>query len=297
MPLVDIIIPSYNAAKFLPAAIESVLAQTFGDWRIVLVDDGSTDDTAEVVAGFAERLGERLKYIKKDNGGLPAARNTAIANSSAEFLALLDADDVWLPDRLAESMKSFEGRPQVGLSYGLISRIDQNGVVLDTFAGNARFAEGRIAPYIYMRKVQLPCPTMTFRRACVDEVGVFDETMRATEDRDLWVRIALRYEVAVVPKVIAYYRSSSESMSTDPERMLKAQMQFIEKHYGAPGCGWMARRVALSEIYRQRAEAYATRGQRWVALKSSLRAVVFYPLDKGNLRAAGSLLLQCAGLG
>ncbi len=123
MSKIDVIIPAYNAARYLPMAIESVVAQTFRDWKIVLVDDGSTDNTLEVVSPFIQQLGPRLQYIKQTNGGLPAARNTAIRNSSAEFLALLDADDVWLPCRLSESLRYFE-RQQVGLTYGLISRID-----------------------------------------------------------------------------------------------------------------------------------------------------------------------------
>ena len=155
MPEVDVIIPAYNAAKYLADAIESVVAQTFKDWRILLVDDGSTDSTPEVAAPFIERLGPRLKYIRQANAGLPAARNTAILNSSAEFLALLDADDIWLPHRLAESVKSFANRPEVGLSYGFNARVDPNGKVIDTFARRQRHAEGWIAPYIYMRKVDL----------------------------------------------------------------------------------------------------------------------------------------------
>src|SRR5271155_5458206 len=116
MAKVDVIIPAFNAAHYLPAAIDSVVSQTFEDWRILLIDDGSTDNTAEVVAPYLKRLGPKLKYIKKANGGLPAARNTAIRNSSAEFLALLDADDMWLPCRLAELLECFKDRPQVGLA-------------------------------------------------------------------------------------------------------------------------------------------------------------------------------------
>src|ERR1700748_2633570 len=116
MPKVDVIIPAYNAARYLPTAIESVIAQSFEDWQIQLVDDGSTDTSSEVVAPFIERFCSKLNYIRQPNQGLPAARNAAIRNSSAEFLALLDADDIWLPNRLAESLKSFENRPQVGLS-------------------------------------------------------------------------------------------------------------------------------------------------------------------------------------
>jgi glycosyltransferase involved in cell wall biosynthesis len=296
MPKVDIIIPAYNAAKYLPLAIESVISQTFEDWRILLVDDGSTDNTSELLIPFTQQLGPKLKYIKQPNSGLPAARNTAIRNSSAELLALLDADDVWLPCRLSESVRCFESRPEVGLAYGLISRIGPEGAIFETFAGNPKHAEGKIAPYIYMRRVELPCPTITFRRKCVDEVGMFDETLRATEDRDLWLRIALRYEVAFVPKVLALYRTSPSSMSTEPERMLKAQLQFIEKHYGAPGCGSRARRRALGRVYKQHADALGNRGQLWAALMSSLRALALYPLDFANARTAGSILLRCTGL-
>jgi len=293
MATVDVIIPAFNAAKYLPAAIESVISQTFQDWRILLVDDGSTDNTAEVVAPYLEGLGPRIKYIKQENRGLPAARNTAIRASTAEFLALLDADDVWLPCRLSESVKVLTDRHQAGMAYGLIQGIDPEDRLGSTWVGNLKDAEGRIAPHIYMRKVELPCPTITFRRSCIDEVGLFDETMRATEDRDLWLRIALRYEVAFVPTLMAYYRVSPNSMSGDPKRMLQAQLRFIEKHYGAPGCGWIARQVALSRCYKQHADALGHRGQPRAALASSLRALALYPWDIGNARAVGSLVLLC----
>ena len=159
-----------------------------------------------------------------------------------------------------ESVKVLRERPQAGLAYGGITSIDQDGrPKVRSWATEARRRPHRAA--IYMRKVDLPCPTLTFRRKCIDEVGFFDETMRATEDRDLCLRIALRYEVAFVPRVIACYRVSASSMTTDPERMFQAQMQFIEKHYGAPGCGWAARRIALSQCYRQRADALSLRRQ------------------------------------
>jgi glycosyltransferase involved in cell wall biosynthesis len=296
MPKVDVIIPAYNAARYLPTAIESVIAQTFEDWQILVVDDGSTDNTAEVVAPFLERLGPKIKYIKQPNGGVSAARNTAIRNSSAELLAMLDADDVWVDCRLSESLKCFEGRPQVGLSYGFNTTIDLEGRVINTYDQRQENAEGRIAPYLYMRRVDLPCCTVTLRRRCIDEVGIFDETLRITEDRDLWLRIALRYEIALVPKVIAHYRTSPDSLTKNPERMLNAQVQFIEKHYGAPGCGKVARQIALSRVYKEQAEALLRGQRRWAALINSLRAVALYPLEVNNLRTAGSLVLRCAGI-
>jgi glycosyltransferase involved in cell wall biosynthesis len=292
MSKVDVIIPAYNAAKYLPIAISSVIGQTFVDWTILLIDDGSTDNTPEVVAPFIDQLGSKLKYIRKENGGLPAARNTAIRNSSSEFLALLDADHVWFPSRLAESLKCFEDRPQVGLSYSYVTLIDENGETLKICDEPQRNGEGWIAPYIYMRRVHLPCPTVTYRRKCIDEVGMFDETLRAAEDRDLALRIALRYEVALSPKILAQYRVTAGSMSTDSERMLNAQLQFIEKHFGAPGCGVEERRVAQSRCYRHYAESLQSRGRMAAALRSSARSLKLSPLDLGNVRTAASLLLN-----
>lgn len=292
MPSVDIIVPAYNAAAFLPAALDSVVAQTSPDWRILLVDDGSTDSTPEIAREYAARLGDRLVSIRQPNAGLPAARNTAIRHSTAELMALLDADDIWLPRRLELSLAAFQGRPEVGLAYGFNARVDAEGRVLDSFTRPSAHPEGSVARYIYMRELDLPCPTVTFRRQAALDAGLFDETLRASEDRDLWVRIAHTYQVRLIPEVIAHYRVSPHAMTTDPERMFTAQMRFVQKHYGRNGLDWRARRVALGWIYRQRAEALAQRKQTRAALGSALRAVGAHPFNVKNMRTAGSLLLR-----
>ena len=294
MPTFDVIIPTYNAARFLPMALDSVIAQTFSAWRILLVDDGSKDDTPALVQPYKDRLGDKLLYIRQDNAGLPAARNTAIRHATAEYLALLDADDVWLPNRLQTTYERFAAVPSAGLTYGFNARIDSQGQLLDTFDRRNPHGEGRVAPYLYMRMLDLPCPTVTFRRSCVEAIGLFDESLRASEDRDLWIRIASRFEVALIPQVIALYRLSSQSMSTDVDRMTRSQLRLIEKHYGLPGCGWRARRVALSWVYRQRAEALASKGQSAAAAAAALKAVALYPFQVHTLRTAASLVSRYA---
>ena len=289
MAIVDVIIPAFNAARYLPAALESVASQSFSDWQIVLVDDGSTDKTAEVVATFTERFGAKLRYIRQNNQGPSAARNIAIRASNSEFLALLDADDIWLPHRLSESVRTLREKPNAGLAYSLVTHIDADGIPQSTFLGNRRHAEGKIAPQIYMRNVDFPSPTITFRRRCIEEVGLFDEAMRATEDRDLWLRIALRYEVAFIPSVSAYYRWSADSASRDTQRMVNGQKHFIRKHYGSPGCGVIPRQAAYARIYKQRADALKAQGKPRAALLSALQAAATYPLDIDNLRTAASL--------
>lgn len=290
MATVDVVIPAFNAAKYLPAALESVDSQTFRDWQIILVDDGSTDNTAEVVAPFIERFGTKLKYIRQENQGPSAARNNAIRSSKSEFVAMLDGDDVWLPCRLSESLRVLRERPSAGMSYGLITYIDTDGNKLHTFTGNREHADGRIAPHIYMRRVELPCATVTVRRKSAEEVGLFDVKMRSTEDRDLWLRIALRNEVAFIPEVLAYYRLSPDSASTNTQRMFKAQMHFIRKHYGSSGCGFVPRQISLARAYKQRADALKAQGRTLPAVVSGLQAVAIYPFDLENARAAASLL-------
>ena len=288
----DVIIPAYNAQAYLPAAIESVMAQDLDDWRVVLVNDGSTDATAEVADTYQRQLGSKMHVITQENAGMSAARNVAMQASSAEFVAFLDADDIWLPSRLRATAQAFASRPNAALSYGLIARVDETGRVLSTFAGNPRYAEGRIAPSIYKRQVELPCVTVSLRRSALESVGYFDESMRATEDRDLWLRIALRYEVAFVPQVIAQYRMSANSASANLDRMTDGQLRFIDKHFGSPGCGRLARRIARARVWKQRGELFSERGQRWSAVGNALRACSIWPLGSDNLRTAASLFLR-----
>ena len=289
-PIVDIIVPCYNAARFLPAALNSVLAQTFTRWRILLMDDGSTDATPEIAAGYAARLGPRMLHLHQPNRGLPAARNAAIRAGSAPLLALLDADDEWLPQRLALSVAAFDQRPEIGLSYGFVSRVDEHNRHVSTHDQLLPGREGSIAASIYTRRIHLPCPTVTFRRTLFDRTGGFDESMRATEDRDLWLRIALHAPVACIPEVIALYRVSPGAMTTETDRMFQSQLRFIQKHRGASGLGEPEYRRALSSIHRQRAETEGNRRHFQPALKDIVRALWLFPASRENWQTAGSIL-------
>jgi glycosyltransferase involved in cell wall biosynthesis len=128
-PRVSIIVPAYNAAAYLPYAIDSVLAQTYQDWEIVIVDDGSTDNTRAVVDAYRSRLRDRLQYIFQPNRGVSAARNHGIRAARGEFIALLDADDVWLPQRLELGVNALDADPAVGLVHSRVARIDTKGSV------------------------------------------------------------------------------------------------------------------------------------------------------------------------
>lgn len=289
-PAVDIVIPCYNASQFLARALDSVLAQTFPHWRILLIDDGSTDSTPELVRSYAPRLGARLLALTQPNRGLPAARNTAIRAGSAPLIALLDADDVWLPHRLERSIAALAAQPAAALSYGFVARIDEHDRPVSVHDQLLPGREGNIAPSIYTRRLHLPCPTITFRRAAFAATSGFDETMRATEDRDLWLRLALRSPVVCIPEIIALYRTSPGAMTTDTDRMFQAQRRFVEKHKGAPGLSARNYRHALGSIYRQRAETETGRRLLRPAALHLAQSLRLHPLSRDGWRTAAALL-------
>lgn len=283
MPRVTAIIPVYNGAKFVSQAIESVLTQTFSDWEIVLVDDGSTDETRATVQPYIARAGEMFRYVYQENQGLAAARNTAIRHARSDLLALLDADDVWEPDRLAHSVAALDGSPAAGLAHGKVIRMNADGGFIDIPPADPRYLNGKIAKHIYMRRAHIQCPTVTFRKACIDAVGGFDRDLRATEDRDLWFRIAERFDVVFVDRVLARYRMSPNSMSRDLDRMRTAQLQFVKKHRGGLGNGgWAAFHVAMASIHREQGDALFPR-KPGKALRHYAAAAAHNPFDSNNL--------------
>jgi len=296
MPRVSVIVPAYNAARYLRAAIESVRSQTYDDWELIIIDDGSTDDTRLVAQSYAAVLGMKLRYVYQPNRGLPAARNTGIRQARGEFIAILDADDVWLPARLERGVALIDRSPRIGLVHSRIARIDANGAVIcvPVFPPK-RYLSGKIAIHILTRRGGMACPTVLFRKRCLDISGFFDEAMGATEDRDLWFRIAEHFEVAFVDEVLAYSRVTPGSMSSDPERMLKWQLFFVHKHYERHACGWVTLHKALGQIYREQGDFLFSSGRLTGSIGHYSRSLLYNPLALKNfymlLRASAEPIL------
>jgi glycosyltransferase involved in cell wall biosynthesis len=281
-PRVSVIVPAYNAAVYLPHAIDSVIAQAFADWEIVVVDDGSTDDTQSVVESYRPALADKLQYIRQSNQGLPAARNTGIRAARGEFIALLDADDVWLPQRLGRGVQVLDSDPEIGLVHARVARIDTKGMVIGQLKVDPRYMSGSIAHHIYIRRAHIVCPTVMFRRRCLDTAGWFDETMRATEDRDLWFRIALHFKIEFINEILAYYRLSPSSMTSDLDRLLAGQLYFVSKHYRSGSATRMEQLQALGNIYRELGDSRFRGGALTKAIGSYLLAVGYNPLSIPN---------------
>ncbi len=252
MPNVSVIIPTYNSAKFLPETIESVLGQTYQDFELIIIDDGSTDHTKEVIASYLKDHPQKIKYFYQKNSGVSAARNHGMQAAKGSFIAIIDSDDLWFPGRLMEGMKMMDAHPNVGLVHSNVINITEEGKPFNIISRNKKFLSGYISDYIFLRKADILCPTVLFRKECCDRLGGFDHNLATLgcEDRELWIRIAKQYEIAFIDKPLAYYRVRSDSMSHNIPKMLQARLYVVDKYCPADGPNRNLRNLALSKIYK-----------------------------------------------
>ncbi len=211
--LVSAVIPTFNRAKDVVLAIESVLAQTYKPIEILVCDDGSKDDTAEVIT---RTYGDRVRYLPKPNGGVSSARNWGIERATGEVIAFLDSDDEWLPTKIEKQMAILAARPKVGLVLAGIVEID--GTRTPTGRTTTRRddypRDGAILPDV----VRCPkmCPsTAIVRTAIARQVGGFDITLRTAEDLDFFLRAARLCEIAVVAEPLILYSRADGSLGSE----------------------------------------------------------------------------------
>jgi len=210
-PLVTVLIPTFNYAHYLPDSVASVAEQTFRDFEVVVVDDGSVDDTAAVVAGLRC---PNLRYVRHEqNRGLPAARNSGLAIARGRYVALLDADDAMKPSNLARKVEVLERHRDVALVHGPVEPMDEQGRPLGRTRanGNGEVRIENLFPRI-LHGNTIACSSVLARKDAIDEVGAFDPRLRYAEDWDLWVRLSHGFEFAYLPEPLVRYRIHVASM-------------------------------------------------------------------------------------
>lgn len=227
-PLVSVIIPCYNAGRFVRDALDSALAQTYAAVEIVLVNDGSTEDLEPTLAPYRNHA--RVKIIAQTNQGLPAARNRGIRESRGEYLKFLDADDWLAPNALAKQVAAFETQPAPGLVYCDLQRVNAQGEPLDDYAVATarRILNGDILPSLLVGGYFTPHTVLVPRRV-LDQVGLYDETLGGTADTELWMRIVCEnFSARFIPEKLAYYRIHDTNMSADTAHMLETQQRALD---------------------------------------------------------------------
>lgn len=247
MPLVSAAIITHNRARYLEDAITSVLEQTCRDFELIVVDDGSTDDTDVVVAPYLDRI----RYVRQEQRGKAAARNAAVQLAQGELIAFCDSDDAWYPDRLARQLTAFEQAPDVGMVHGHVTVIDSAGRVLPdrTAAVQSEFgsAHRNGATYAsYASDCRCLSSTILVKREVFETVGPYDCEL-AIEDYDFYLRVLLEFDVLFLDsEPLAKYRSHSDK--TGERELGSGQIQTAEKHLAMLDSrddipqAWLARR-------------------------------------------------------
>lgn len=207
MPKVSVIIPTYNRAYLVCEAIDSVLSQTFKDFEIIVVDDGSTDNTKEAL----EKYGPRICYIYQENKGRAEARNAGIRQAKAEYIAFLDDDDIWLPNKLEKQITFLDTRPDIGLVHTFIKKVDAEGhlLVKETKRHIKSYRKAMQIGYNYAGMSALCImftSTIMLRKECFYEVGLYDRNTEVFEDWDFYLRLALKYSIGTIPESLVMYR-------------------------------------------------------------------------------------------
>lgn len=206
--LISVVIPLYNKQNAIVHTVQSLLNQTVSDFEIVVVDDGSTDDSLAVVQAVED---ERIRVIHKENGGVSSARNVGIKAVKGQYVALLDGDDYWDPTFLEEQLKLIEDFPEAGM-WGVNYAFVKNGRCWACQQGLGEGFRGYVKDYFATRHNDLFCSSSVVIRKNVFEVaGLFDERISSTEDLDMWFRIILHFPVVYYDKVLAYYNQNAEN--------------------------------------------------------------------------------------
>jgi len=208
-PLVSVVLPVYNGAVTISRTIDSVLGQSHQHFELLIINDGSTDSTPEMLAQFDD---PRIAVHSFENRGLAASRNRGIRLARGEYVAFIDADDLWKPRKLEKQIAALQGNPEAGLAYSLTDCIDEH----DNFLGHGSHIvdSGNVYDHLLTWNFLDNGSTPLIRRSVMEEIGSFDETLAAAEDWDVWLRIAHRYEFACVPEVQVLYRIHGGAMSS-----------------------------------------------------------------------------------
>lgn len=283
-PLVSVVIPAYNAATFIGQTLRSVMAQTYENLEIIVVNDGSQDETVDIVQDFSAN-DSRIRLLHQVNAGVAAARNLGIKSARGEFIAPVDADDIWYPNNIALQMEAMRrGGPGTGLVYSWSVDIDESGQPTGGFRATA--ISGNVYTTLIGHNFIGNASATLIRRRCLEEVGGYDSTLRAQqaqgcEDWDLYLRIAEQYDFQVAPHFLIGYRKLDSSMSCDYRAMAKSHSLVMARvkarHPELPAYLWKLSRSNLYIYFAHQSNRYGQHSVTRFWLKEALLAETMTP--------------------
>jgi glycosyltransferase involved in cell wall biosynthesis len=255
---VSILMPVYNGEQYLSEAIESALAQTYKNFELLVVNDGSTDNSVDVIRPFLKD--SRVIYIQQKNAGVAAARNTAIKQATGKYLGFLDQDDIWLNNKLEVQVAALEQDENIALVYSNQDFIDaySNKIDYDWITGGASgYCFGAL-----FKKNWISVLTVLIRKTVIDEIGPFNEQLPGTDDYEIWLRVTLKYPIRFIDQSLALYRFHDNNVSKNRFKMtvlfLKAINTILSEHPEALNiAGKQTVRARLHELHSQLGDWYS----------------------------------------
>lgn len=277
----SVVIPTYNYGSFICEAVDSVLAQTLQPQEVIVVDDGSTDDTRQRLAVYSDRI----RYVYQNNRGVNAARNVGIKLSRAEWIAFLDSDDAWNPRKLERVWSAHLLYPDVA-AWSTVSETFTREIPAATApTGENPIRIRRITLYDLLYGVHFSGGSAAVvRRDCFEAVGFFDEDLRGGEDFEMWCRLATRYQLAKLLEPLTYSRIHPASVSAQAEKMEayhKVTLHHLFEHLPDLPYRWWWRRVVAARLHRGVAGMHYDAGNRAASLRSLWRSFWACPLTSG----------------
>jgi glycosyltransferase involved in cell wall biosynthesis len=227
-PTVTVIIPTYDRAHLIGRAIQSILNQTYGDFELIVVDDGSSDNTAEIIHDFNDK---RIKYIRHEkNKGAAAARNTGIESARGTYIAFQDSDDEWFPHKLEKQVEAFsDAPPKVGIVYSGVWRLEGGKKTYIAYPDKNK-KEGDL--HINLLRISLIfLQSALVKMECFSKVGMFDKELPAAEDWELWIRISKYFHFKFIDEPLALLHHTPGSLSTRPDAFVRALQMILTKHH------------------------------------------------------------------
>ena len=250
--LVSIITPVYNGQDFLERSIKSVLAQTYENWELLLIDDGSSDNSVQIIENYLED--NRIKLLRNEsNSGIPTTRNKGIENSTGEFIALLDQDDEWLPHKLEKQVSRFlEIDDSFGLIYSNVEVRTDQGILSDQKKEIEPEVSIQSNLELMLSRNLITSPTAMVKRKALEEVGLFDESIRwGGDDYDLWIRIAHKFKFDYIDEVLCIRHEHQQNYSADKKRMMLKTIDLGEKYVKQFGLEpSLSRKLKSNHYYR-----------------------------------------------
>lgn len=278
---VSVVVPAYNAERTITDTLASVVAQTFKDIEVIVIDDGSVDGTARVAREAGD---ERVRVISTRNGGVAAARNRGIAEAKGEFVALLDADDLWLPTKLERQVALLESRPSVGMCFTAAERVDINTRPVGRIPAR-EYRDYCEALLLYSVVVSAGASSAMIRRTLALEIDGFDTSFSQSADWDFWLRLSRVTRFAAIPDVLMSYRSSPGNMSSDAELLERDTFAVLDKFFANPTSVryQFLRTRSYSNHWMICAGSYLHAGQIGASLRSLRYGLRAYPANSWRL--------------